>query len=85
MAMNGVMAPGEAMADGDNAHNPKRALWLDAWSDPVAGVKAFTSCMRTADLNGDGDWRLVVADANKKLKVCSLRGQYNFLWRSIPK
>ena len=70
MAMNGIMAPGDQMSEGEKAkHNPKKALWLDAWSDPVAGVKAFTSCMRTADLNGDGDWRLVVADASKKLKV----------------
>lgn len=43
--------------------------WLDAWSDPVAGVSAFSSCIHTCNLFGDGDWRLIVADADKKLKV----------------
>ncbi|KAF8073129.1 Bbs1 [Scenedesmus sp. PABB004] len=58
---------GRSMAD-----SPGRAacgqVWLDAWADPVAGLRAF-SCVHTCDLLGDGDWRLVVADADKKLKV----------------
>jgi Bardet-Biedl syndrome 1 protein len=49
--------------------DPLRPLWLDAWSDPVAGLSAFSGCMHTCNLFGDGDWRLVVADADKKLKV----------------
>lgn len=50
-------------------------VWLDAWTDPVAGVKAFGSCITTCNLCGDGDWRLVVADADKKLKVgCRVGG-----------
>eukprot|EP00741_Cyanophora_paradoxa_P005276 tig00000865_g5115.t1 len=44
-------------------------IWLNAWHDPVAGVKTFTQCIRTADLNGDGDWKLLVADFDRKLKV----------------
>ncbi|XP_051927659.1 Bardet-Biedl syndrome 1 protein [Hippocampus zosterae] len=50
--------------------------WLDAHYDPVAGLRTFTSCMALADLSGDGDGRLVVADlgggasaASMKLKV----------------
>eukprot|EP00877_Chromochloris_zofingiensis_P001275 jgi/Chrzof1/11148/Cz05g25190.t1 len=49
--------------------DPSRQLWLDAWADPVAEVRAFSSCIHTCNLFGDGDWRLVVADADKKLKV----------------
>ncbi|XP_061611812.1 Bardet-Biedl syndrome 1 protein isoform X2 [Phyllopteryx taeniolatus] len=36
--------------------------WLDAHYDPVAGLRTFTSCVALADLSGDGDGRLVVAD-----------------------
>ncbi|KAM9773053.1 Bardet-Biedl syndrome 1 protein isoform X1 [Syngnathus typhle] len=51
--------------------------WLDAHFDPVAGLRTFTSCAALADLSGDGDGRLVVADlgggggggASMKLKV----------------
>ncbi|CAN0407445.1 BBSome complex member BBS1 isoform X1 [Lampetra fluviatilis] len=39
--------------------NPK---WLDAHYDPVANLYTFTSCMALADLHGDGDNKLVVAD-----------------------
>jgi Bardet-Biedl syndrome 1 protein len=46
-----------------------RQLWLDAWADPVAGVNALTPCVHTCNLMGDGDWRLVVADTDRKLKV----------------
>lgn len=52
--------------------DPSRQLWLDAWADPVAEVRAFSSCIHTCNLFGDGDWRLVVADADKKLKVSAV-------------
>jgi hypothetical protein len=52
-----------------HARDPAKQLWLDAWADPVAGVKAFSTCITTCNLCGDGDWRLVIADADKKLKV----------------
>jgi Bardet-Biedl syndrome 1 protein len=43
--------------------------WLHAWADPVAGVKTFTACVRLVDLAGDGDYRLVIADQEKRIKV----------------
>lgn len=46
-----------------------RSVWLHAWNDPVASLKAFTPCVRFADLNGDGDSKMMVASADKKLKV----------------
>lgn len=48
--------------------------WLDAHYDPVAGLYTFSSCMDLADLNGDGENRLLVGDLGSgslgmKLKV----------------
>lgn len=48
--------------------------WLDAHYDPVAGLYTFSPCMDLADLNGDGENRLLVGDlgsgsSGMKLKV----------------
>ena len=43
--------------------------WLSAWSDPVSALHAFSPCVRLADIAGDGEYRLLVADYEKKLKV----------------
>jgi Bardet-Biedl syndrome 1 protein len=56
-------------AAGNGALGAPKKIWLDAWNDPVAGLSAYTSCVHTCNLMGDGDWRLVVADSDKKLKV----------------
>ncbi len=47
----------------------KKSPWLHAWHDPVAGIKAYTPCIRLADLNGDGEHRLLVGDSDRKLKI----------------
>ncbi|XP_068081966.1 Bardet-Biedl syndrome 1 protein homolog [Anabrus simplex] len=52
--------------------NPQR--WLDAYTEPHAAIYTFSHCITLADLNGDGDFKLVMADlgtgsANIKLKV----------------
>jgi len=49
----------------------KKRLWLDAWKDPLAGVRAFSSCIELADVHGDGNHKLLIADANRTLKVFS--------------
>ncbi|GAX73330.1 hypothetical protein CEUSTIGMA_g784.t1 [Chlamydomonas eustigma] len=54
---------------GSSVNTRSKPLWLDAWNDPVAGISAYTSCICTCDLLGDGDFRLVVADQDRKLKV----------------
>lgn len=41
---------------------------LAAWSDSVAGVHAYSSCVGTVDAFSDGH-RLVVADDDRRLKV----------------
>lgn len=35
----------------------------------MANATAFSSCVATADLAGDNEWRLVVAGADKKMKA----------------
>jgi Bardet-Biedl syndrome 1 protein len=52
-----------------SAKDAPKHTWLDAWADPVAGLKAFSYCIHTCNLYGDGDWRLIVADADRKIKV----------------
>ena len=60
----------DAMADTSNRpHNKSNSIWLVALYDPVAGVKANSSCICTANITGDGDHRLLIADASKKLKI----------------
>lgn len=48
----------------------KKSPWIHAWSDPVAGIFAYTGCMCLADLDDDGEHKLILADTiNKKLKI----------------
>eukprot|EP01059_Diplonema_ambulator_P035719 TRINITY_DN8532_c0_g1_i5.p1 TRINITY_DN8532_c0_g1~~TRINITY_DN8532_c0_g1_i5.p1 ORF type:complete len:594 (+),score=182.29 TRINITY_DN8532_c0_g1_i5:184-1965(+) len=54
-----------------HAQPEQESLWLDAWLNPLAGVRAFSACIELADLNGNGDWKLLIADAQRKLKVYS--------------
>ena len=37
-----------------NEEARSRKVWLHAWHDPVASLRAFSPCVRLADLNGDG-------------------------------
>ncbi|XP_067130781.1 Bardet-Biedl syndrome 1 protein [Centruroides vittatus] len=48
--------------------------WLNAHYDPLATLYTFSSCMCLVDLQGDGDYKLIIADLgtgsyNMKLKV----------------
>ncbi|KAL3873186.1 hypothetical protein ACJMK2_036333 [Sinanodonta woodiana] len=52
----------------------KSDKWLDAYRDPVASLYTFTQCITLADIQADGDWKLIIADLgtgmfNMKLKV----------------
>lgn len=49
-------------------------MWLDGFNDITATIYTFPSCLATADLVGDGDFRLIVGDIGSgtipsKLKV----------------
>lgn len=70
---NAVVRQLAGLGDGAplDKQQPAKSVWLEAWSDPVAGVSAYTACVHTCNLFGDGDWRLVVADEDRKLKVCT--------------
>lgn len=50
-------------------HEAKPSFWLNAYQDPVAGLRVLASSIHTCDLSGDGDWRLVTAGLDKKLKA----------------
>eukprot|EP00899_Mesostigma_viride_P012791 jgi/Mesvir1/21512/Mv03955-RA.1 len=58
-----------AAAEAPAAPAARKNIWLDAWHDPVANIQAYNACVTTADLFGDGEYRLLVAGADKKLKV----------------
>jgi hypothetical protein len=54
--------------------NPQR--WLDAFNDVHASIYTFSPCMTLADINADGNYKLVISDlgtgtTNVKLKVQS--------------
>ena len=67
--------------------NPQR--WLDAFNDPHASIYTFSQCMTLADINADGDYKLIVSDlgtgtSNIKLKVLSqtyLLHLYNLFYK----
>ncbi|KPA86510.1 putative Bardet-Biedl syndrome 1 protein-like (BBS1-like protein 1) [Leptomonas pyrrhocoris] len=44
-------------------------FWLYAFRDHLANLRAFSNCIETADVSGNGDYQLLVADGSKKLKV----------------
>ena len=45
----------------------KKSPWINAWKDPVIGVKAYSQSIQLSDLRGDGDFKLVVGGLEKKL------------------
>ena len=47
----------------------KTLFWLSAWYDPLACVNAYSSCVRFADINGNGDFNLLVGTLERKLKI----------------
>lgn len=51
------------------ATGKENRIWQDVHSDLVAGIKAFNQNISLADIMSDGEWRLICADINCKLKV----------------
>ena len=47
----------------------KKNPWLHAWSDPIAGVHWYSQNMLFADLNDDGDNKLILTDRDSKIKI----------------
>ncbi|KAJ8348309.1 hypothetical protein SKAU_G00268980 [Synaphobranchus kaupii] len=52
-------------------HAEANAKWLDAHYDPVANLYTFSPCIALADLQGDGESKLVVGDLGTGL--CSMK------------
>jgi hypothetical protein len=62
------------MLHNSRGFNPQR--WLDAFNDLHASIYTFSRCMTLADVNADGDYKLIISDlgtgtTNIKLKVHS--------------
>ncbi|KAG5492840.1 hypothetical protein JKF63_01420 [Porcisia hertigi] len=49
----------------------KEKFWLYAFRDHLANLRAFSNCIETADVNGTGDYQLLVADGSRRIKVYS--------------
>ena len=45
--------------------------WLTAFKDQFANAQSFSSCVRYADVEGNGDNSLVIGTIDKKLKTFS--------------
>lgn len=54
--------------------------WIKAWSDPLASLRSNTSCLHLADLDGTGEFHLIVADIRKKVVV--YRGNH-IAWENV--
>lgn len=52
-----------------NAPLEKKGPWLCAWKDPLASIKAFSSCVRMGDIKGDGEARLLIAESSQKFLI----------------
>ena len=67
----GTASAGEEVMKAARASEERqaRSIWLHAWHDPVANLRAFKPCVRLADLSGDSEHKLMVASADKKLKI----------------
>ncbi|CBH14550.1 hypothetical protein, conserved [Trypanosoma brucei gambiense DAL972] len=49
--------------------NQQKEFWIFAFRDRLAGLQAFSNCVEVADIYGNGDNKLIVADASKTLKI----------------
>ncbi|TMW68472.1 hypothetical protein Poli38472_005940 [Pythium oligandrum] len=58
-----------AAAPAEGQKKPQKSPWLNAYHNSVAGIKAFSSCIKLVDVYGDGDYKLVVADSDRRLKM----------------
>jgi Bardet-Biedl syndrome 1 protein len=65
---------GEAPGPDGPPTPPMKSVWLEAFNEPVAGITAYTPCVRTGNFSGDGDNQLVIADTDRKLKVRVMAG-----------
>jgi len=43
--------------------------WISAWKNPVSGISAHSRCICLADIKNDGDYRLLIANDNRKLII----------------
>lgn len=60
----------------------KKGPWMSAWRDPLAKLSSFSTGMKLADVRGDGEIRLLIADHNQKFiiyKGTNIELEYNLI------
>jgi Bardet-Biedl syndrome 1 protein len=62
-------AGSDSTAEAKKTQRHRDGPWLNAWYDPVANLSAFSPCMCLADTAGDKEFRLLVADSARMLRV----------------
>jgi Bardet-Biedl syndrome 1 protein len=50
---------------------------LEAWADPLAGIRARTRHIVLADVDSNGEYALVVADFSRRLRIFRNTGQFS--------
>lgn len=64
-------AAADAVSQQQQQSDVDKPMWLTSWKDQLAGAAATSACMELSDLNGDANYKLVVAAAARRLKVFS--------------
>lgn len=54
--------------------------WMQLWTDPVAGLRGFSSTMCLADLKNEADSNFIIGDLKKRLRVYK---STSIAWESI--
>ena len=52
-----------------NSAQLMKTPWINAWKDPVAGIKAYSHCVALCDIMGEGEYNLLIADQTQGLKI----------------
>jgi hypothetical protein len=52
-----------AAVDKELEEAEKNKVWVNAWYDPLATVCVHSACMTFSDINGDGDYKLVIGNS----------------------
>ena len=73
-----VLSPTSAQPPSKDRPRSGDDAWLTAHDDPVASMRTSSGCVTLADLQNDGDYKLVVADfgtgdKDMKLKLYKVR------------
>lgn len=61
------------MSSQNNESEKEQHNWIEAHFDPMAGLYTFSPCLSLTDLNGDGDFKLLIATLGSGLYSMKLK------------